>query len=535
MRTLLSAAFLLVLTAAAFADGVPADTQSLSAEAAAKRNEEARAELDRARQAVAREDWPEALRDWNDLFVHGNAEAPVQLCRMYFDGRQGEFSARQTVQWCRLAVADNDAGGLYRMGLLYLVGLGVDRNFDQARAICAAARTLEPGPDVAAGFCLAVVAQEKSAVARESMREPPVPSSGIPETDVHARAPAQECAETFASNGARFDSALAVKWCGEAASAGDPGAIYRLGLMKLMGLGMKRDLAAATSDCESAQARSGGRLSAAYCVAAAAALRNAARSAALGRELGDIDTNPAIGGALPKTEADPYLADRLLDEPHQAPTGLQYTCRDMQEWALFEAPDLTILNPRDKLFGRKIIEYQPSDFAALDQGAAECISALSRVDADGKLRHDLATFQSSLTALRARRSALLAEQSKSGTVERRVADVNRLGKADVLIVPSFLTAHENACVDHIRRVWLASTAATKKHQALEISDTALATEKGNYVVRGHARAIETDDESRDVKAYDRYSCTFVGQSGKIASSSLDAYEPAPAQSADEVQ
>jgi hypothetical protein len=74
-------------------------------------------------------------------------------------------------------------------------------------------------------------------------------------------------------------------------------------------------------------------------------------------------------------------------------------------------------------------------------------------------------------------------------------------------------------------VWTASSAATKEHQALEIRDAGLSKQDGNYVVRGYARVIETVDASRDVKGYETFTCTFVGESTNIASSALQPAKP----------
>ena len=104
--------------------------------------------------------------------------------------------------------------------------------------------------------------------------------------------------------------------------------------------------------------------SAAFCTVAVAVLRRPAAGLALSRHTGAIDAHPATGLALPKTETDPYAADRLLDAPHTTPTGLAYTCRQISLWAVYEAPGLTVLKPRDTLFGRPIVAYRPPDFAA---------------------------------------------------------------------------------------------------------------------------------------------------------------------------
>lgn len=415
MKLLLSCIALIIWAAAALAQSVPADSRSLSADRAAQREERLRSELLAARQAAAQEDWPKALREWQALYVEGNAEASGQLCRMYFDARQGQFDLSLVTQRCRRAAANGDAGALYRMGLLYLIGLGVDWNIDQARALCAAAQsataqTTASDPDIAAGFCLAVIAQEDAKAAQAALRAIPASRPAADPGQPSAASPAQQCETSFTAQTALFAAAETLRSCSKAANAGDSRALYRVGLMKLMGLGGPRDLAQAEADCSKAQAHSAGRISAAFCLAAIVKLRRDAQSLALGRALGNIDSSPVTGLPLPKTEADPYLADRLLNARHRTDTGLEYTCRQIQQWARFEAPGLVILTPRDKLFGRKIVDYRPADFAALRDAAASCIATLAVADSGGTLRGDFTTFRDSLGALAARQATLRAAQ-----------------------------------------------------------------------------------------------------------------------------
>jgi TPR repeat protein len=514
----MSCAFLVICVTAAFAQGLPSDTQSLSADRAAQRDARARAELQSARQAVAQEDWPRALHEWQNLSLAGNSEAPAQLCRMSFDGRQGTFDIAQTTSWCRQAAGMHDPSALYRMGLFYLIGLGVDANLDQARALCAAARNVGHDPDVATGFCLAVVTQEKARAAHEAFRKVPAARPAASPAQPVVQSPQQRCVTLFAADAVSFDAAETIKWCGQAAAAGDAAALYRLGLMKMMGLGGPRDLAQAESDCSSAQAGGGGHLSAAFCLAAVAELQRATESLALGRALGDIDTNPTTGLSLPKTEVDPYLADRLLDAPHRSATGLDYTCRQFQDWARYDAPGLVILTPRDRLFGRKIVDYRPIDFASLDDAAADCMKTVAAADAGGGLRRDFIAFRESLGTLAARRAGLLAEESRRRSETQKIELEERARKVNVVILPSIVTPQEGACFEEVRRAWVARS--VKENTALEINDSRRALENGNYVVRGHARTIETDDERRDAKEYATFSCAFKGESSEIATSAL---------------
>ena len=517
MKIFLSCVALVAWATAALAQTVPANNNSLSADRAAQREERARAALRSAREAVAREDWPAALSEWQALYVAGNGEAASQLCRLYFDARQGQFDVKLTTLRCRDGAGTGDAGALYRLGLLYLVGLGVDWNIDQARALCAGAQSAAGEPDIAPGFCLAVVAQEETKAAHGALRAVP-PQRPVPAPQpLAALSPQRRCETLFAARTAPFDAAETMRACAAAADAGDYHALYRLGLIKLMGIGGPRDLAQAQADCAKAEAQSAGHLSAAFCLAAVDRLRRDAQSLAVGQASGNIDANPVTGLPLPKTEVDPYLADRLLDAPRRTDTGLDYTCRQMREWALYEAPGLVILTPRDKLFGRKIVDYRPADFTALREAAGTCMKTLAEVDIDGSVRRDLAVFRDSMGALAARRIALraaLPTRGGSAAVEPPIHDV------DVVTSASIVTPQENACFAELKRTWVAGKASAKGRAVLEIDESKLAVEDGSYVVRGHASIVDPNDARREARKHASFTCTFNGDTNEIATSAL---------------
>jgi len=164
-----------------------------------------------ARDAMWQGDWPKAITAWEKLYVNGDREAPAQLCGLYFDARQGKFDPVRITDWCRRAAAGNDAWSLYRMGLLYLVGVGVTRNIDQAQALCAAAAPRDPA--VPAGFCLAAADREKERATQETL-PPAAPAPSRPTAKLGTN-----CDEVFAAR--VFDPAAAMLTCGKAAAAGD--------------------------------------------------------------------------------------------------------------------------------------------------------------------------------------------------------------------------------------------------------------------------------------------------------------------------
>jgi TPR repeat protein len=461
-----------------------------------------------ARKAVQEGDWPRAIADWHELYVKGEREAAAQLCGLYFDARQGEFDAARVVDWCRRAAANGDAWARVRMGLLYLAGTGVDRDANQAQVLCAAAASLGK-PDVPAGFCLAAVAIENERAAQEAL-QPPQPQIRAAATPDPAATPSERCRQLFAA--AILDAAATVESCKKAAADGDAEALHRLGLMELVGLAGSRDLDAAERDCGRAQANSEGRVSTAFCTVAAADLRRAAAGLALSRHTGAIDVHPATGLALPRTETDPYAADRLLDAPHTTATGLAYTCRQISLWAVYEAPGLTVLKPSDTLFGRPIVAYRPADFAALDSAAAGCAKAVAAVDPRGSMAPTFTVFRRSLDALKTRQAALAREQRQNRQDADLIAQVARNARSGSFIATSNVSAQEGACIERVKQAWRASGQEGRK-RSLEVRDTRLVTEGGRFVAYGRADILDLDTTQRNVIAASAFSCTFDQNSG----------------------
>ena len=461
-----------------------------------------------ARKAVQERDWPRAIADWHELYVKGEREAPAQLCGLYFDARQGEFDAARVVDWCRRAAANGDAWARLRMGLLYLAGIGVDRDANQAQVLCAAAESLGK-PDVPAGFCLAAVAIENQRTAQSAL-QPPQPETRAAAMPDPAATPSEACRQLFAA--AILDVAATAESCKKAAAGGDAEALHRLGLMELVGLAGPRDLDAAARDCGRAQANSEGQVSTAFCTVAAADLRRAATGLALSRHTGAIDVHPATGLALPKTETDPYAVDRLLDAPHTTSTGLAYTCRRISLWAVYEAPGFTVLTPRDTLFGRPIIAYRAPDFAALDTAAAACAKAVAGFDPRGSIVPTFTTFRHSLAALKTRQAALVREQQQNRQDADLIAQVDRTARSGSFIASSNVSAQEGACIERVKQAWRASGQQSRR-RSLEVRDTRLVTEGGRFVAYGRANILDLDTTQRDVIAASTFNCTFDQNSG----------------------
>jgi TPR repeat protein len=467
-----------------------------------------------ARQATQQGNWPQALADWHELYIKGDPDAPGQLCRLYFDGRQGEFAAARVVDWCRQAAGKGDADGLYRMGLLYLVGLGVGQDVDQAQALCAAA--VQRGKPVPAGFCLAAARAEKAQAARETLQLPAAPAPAPAMAAQPGGSPAQQCDRAFTAT--PFDTPAAAAACGKAAGDGDAEARYRLGLMRLLGVPGPRDLDLAEDDCRSAGEAAGAHPAAVFCLEAVAQLRQAAASLAISRHTGAIDVDPTTGGVLPKTDTSPFAVDRVLDEARQTTTGLSYTCRQVTQWALYEMPGLVILQPSDSLFGRQIIDYRPADFAALERLADECTKATAAVDADGSLRRQFATFRRSIRALETSQAELHQQRLVRRDEAAAIKSVEQAYRTSHLTMAIY-SPQEQACIRRVKQSWRASGRDTG-HRALEISASNRESENGRFVAYGVANVVETDSTQRGVLSISMYRCTFDKGDDSIANFQL---------------
>lgn len=539
-----------VLSSAAWAQA--SSNSNLSGINVARRDDRLRSQIAAAELAVKQQDWAAALLAWQGLARSGVDTAPAQLCRLYFDARQGSFEGATVTDWCRRAASVGDAGGLYRMGLLYLTGLGVPPNIDQAYAFCAAAQVkagpanegpAKEGPanggqtgdgQVAAKYCLAAIAATKARDASATLADLRTSRTGAvgsnpgisTGTDTGAKAGVSApdmCERAFIAAGGPFDPAAVVLWCGQAASAGDAEALRRMGLMHLAGLGGPQDLDAAARDCAGANERGQGHVSAAFCLAAVAAERDLLSLASQG-------VGPALdqvtGRPLPATVPDPFAADRVLDQPHRTAGGLDYTCRKLADWARFEAPGLTILEPRDKAFGKPILAYGGRDFDDLDRAAAACASAISAIAGNDRLRRNLDDFRTSMADLRTRQASLQGEHRQSSAEAAQIAHDQQLfareqraQMSEVHVVASLATPQEQTCVEEIRRGVAGSLLG--EQTTVEIRNSRRSGDNGNYVVRGEARVMETTGGTwQELQGFSPYTCSFVGR--KLANAVLSS-------------
>jgi TPR repeat protein len=513
----------LVWTSAAHAQA--ASNDALTTIDNARRNDARHGQIVAAEQAVQQENWALAVSAWQKLAISGVESAPAQLCRLYFDARTGSFEEATVSDWCRRAAGIGDADGLYRMGLLYLIGLGVPKNPDQAYAFCAAAQLRNV--QVPAKFCLASIAEDQaraaSATLADSRNRGALVSPAANPTAPAGSSPRVMCDRAFVAIGTVFDPVAVTQWCGKAAQAGDPSALQRMGLMHLTGLGGPRDLDLAERDCLSAKQRGEGHVSAAFCLAAIAEMRRSLDAAAQGR--GPAIDQAATGRPLPNTLPDPFAIDRALDAPHRTAGGLDYTCRKMAEWARFEAPGMVILKPRDKLFGKPILDFKSRDYDELDGAALACADAAATTGGDYSLRRDLAAFRSSMTDLRTRQASLQtqnlqarAEADQLARDQLQAVRDQQIRMSEVRIDASLATPQEQACAEAIRRGVTGSLLG--EQTTLEIRNSNRSDDNGNFVVHGEARLIQSAGNMRQTRDFEPFTCAFIGRTEKIANAVL---------------
>ena len=338
------------------------------------------------------------------------------------------------------------------------------------------------------------------------------------------------CDRAFAAAGTPFDVVAVTKWCGEAASAGDANALHRMGLMHLAGLGGNRDLDAAQRDCAGAAERGHGNPPTAFCLAAVSEEHRSQDPAFQG--FGST-VDRVTGRPLPATLPDPFAADRILDQPHRTPGGLDYTCRKLGEWERFEAPGLVILQPRDKVFGKPILSYGRRDFDELDRAATACADALGAIAGNDGLRRDLYDFRSSIAALKTRQKGLQGERQEASAEAAQIArdrlqseHDQQVQTSEVRVIASLATPQEQDCAEEIRRGIAGSLLG--EQTTLQIRNSTRTQTSGNYVVRGEARVLETaGGQWREIREYAPYTCTFNGRAiatAELSSPSL-GYKP----------
>jgi TPR repeat protein len=425
-----------------------------------------------------------------DLIAHadaGDKAAAAQLCTRYFDGRGGSFDAADAASWCRQSATQNNAAAMHDLGMLTLAGVGMPKNIDQAGALCAQAQARDI--TVSAGFCLAAIAAERrrmdlpvqrpdAARAAADAVPDPAAEAAIPhwrslaDNGDHA-APAQLCAIYFNARDGVFDAARAASWCRRAASYGDARSLLRLGMMRLWGVGMEKSAA----DAEAMQ------------VLASA---TAAPSAFAYPQPWSAATN--YSGALDSLEP-----DRVMESVHTTPTGLTYNCRELNKYARYGVP------PGATAFGRKLADFRAEDYAALNNAAEACATAIAPYDQNGGERAVFAAFQKVIPELQAQQHAQAAQAHSEQVVSSRQNGYDASQGRAFSVIVAFMSDVQSRCVDAVRGNWMARR-FNPGANAMEIRSTGSSDADGTTTVSGEGRIVndEFDENAKPVT----YTCTF---------------------------
>jgi hypothetical protein len=226
------------------------------------------------------------------------------------------------------------------------------------------------------------------------------------------------CEAYFGAQLEPFDPTRAAQWCRRATGYGDARAMLRLGLMRLWGAGVEKDVPQAEALCREAASRDPA-VPAAFCVAAARQerARPAAVVGAQPEEWAALQQSAGSGSALSQ-------AQKILETRHTTATGLTYRCSDFTRWSRYETADgLGVLTPDFPAFGKRIEQLGPKDYAALDAAAAACAAAITAYDNDGSEHRNLAEFQRMLPLI-------AASQADFGNQKQeRQAEIQRCASA----------------------------------------------------------------------------------------------------------
>ena len=90
------------------------------------------APLDDATAAYNRGDYTQALKISRPLAAKGNAQAQLNLGRMYNNGFGVIQDYKEAVKWYRLAAAQGDAEAQDSLGFMYFIGWGVPQDYASA-------------------------------------------------------------------------------------------------------------------------------------------------------------------------------------------------------------------------------------------------------------------------------------------------------------------------------------------------------------------------------------------------------------------
>jgi len=85
--------------------------------------------LEKAKSAFGAKDYQTAFEIWKSLAEQRNAEAQINLGRMYANGRGVSQDYKEAVKWYQLAGEQGDTDAQFNLGVMYDEGQGVDQDY----------------------------------------------------------------------------------------------------------------------------------------------------------------------------------------------------------------------------------------------------------------------------------------------------------------------------------------------------------------------------------------------------------------------
>jgi TPR repeat protein len=89
-------------------------------------------DMEIAKDAYSKYDYPKALDHFKAAGTAGDADAQYYVGVMYAEAQGTQKNIAEAVRWYELAAARDQPDALYALARFYLVGFGVERNLDKA-------------------------------------------------------------------------------------------------------------------------------------------------------------------------------------------------------------------------------------------------------------------------------------------------------------------------------------------------------------------------------------------------------------------
>ena len=249
--------------------GVPQDyaqARSWYEKAAVQGNDSAQFNLGLmyARGQGGRQDYAQARQWYERAAAQGHAKAQNNLGVMYHEGEGVQQDYAQARRWFEKAAAKDNADAQYWMGYIYAQGHGVKQDYAQARAWFEKAAAQGAANAQTALDMMNAVAQEDALTKEDARQLAKQAAKGdgralkaLEQTAAQGDADAQTGLGVLylIGQGVRQDYAQARKWLEKAAAQGNAEAQTGLGVLYLIGQGVRQDYAQARTWLEKAAAQ----------------------------------------------------------------------------------------------------------------------------------------------------------------------------------------------------------------------------------------------------------------------------------------